>query len=118
MNNINLTEVLEFYGNSKESVLEVFQEFLNSHEIICNELKESFESGEVKKFKGALHHNTPMFTYIGLSSLTNQLSALEKKCENITNVDELKDEFYENYELVMEAKSLVSLKKDELIDSN
>ncbi len=90
---INLDELKNFYGGNVESIIEVFDEYLSAHQEIKDSLEEQFTSNDVKGLNKSLHHHGPIYSYVGLPELTTMFQELEKKCEGISNCNEVESEY-------------------------
>ncbi len=88
------------YGDSRESMIEIFSEFLTSYTETKNALFSAFESGNLTSLKRVLHHNGPSFMYLGLPDVAAQFKSLELKCSLAESHYSLSKDFAELMEIV------------------
>ena len=62
----NQTVLQNIYGDSRENMIGIFSEFLNTYPEIRKTLYSAFESGNINSFKRVLHYHGPSFNYLGL----------------------------------------------------
>jgi hypothetical protein len=115
MNKIDLDELSKFYNNSTESIIEIFEVFLNDYEKIYSDFSTSFKFHDLNALKGYLHHHAPMFSYIGLPEITAAFQHLEKQCVVNADPESIRAEFENAIHLLQDAKTQVVEKKSELI---
>jgi hypothetical protein len=90
---INLDELKNFYSGNIDSIIEVFDEYLSAHNEITLALKEHFTNNDIKGLNRSLHHHGPIYSYVGLPELTTMFQNLEKKCETISNCNEIEEDY-------------------------
>lgn len=101
-------EVLQsIYGNSFESLQEVFSTFLNTHADIAKELTSVYNNGQLDKLRRILHHHGPSFMYLGLPEITDSFKKLEQLCTNVTSHDSVSDSFSSLIQMVEQSRILV-----------
>jgi hypothetical protein len=101
-------EVLEsIYGNSIESVEEVFKTFLNTHADITKDLLSVYNNGHLDKLKRILHYHGPSFMYLGLPEITDSFKKLEHLCTNVTSHHNVSDSFSSLIQMVEQSRLLV-----------
>jgi HPt (histidine-containing phosphotransfer) domain-containing protein len=83
------------YGDSRESMIEIFSEFLTSYSATKNALFSAFESGNLTSLKRVLHYHGPSFMYLGLPEVATQFKSLELKCSQAENHYSLSKDFAE-----------------------
>ena len=69
------------YGDSTESMTEVFSQFLNSHSEIRENLVSSYNSGSIELLKKNLHYHGPSFMYLGIPMVSDCFKNLEEQCK-------------------------------------
>ncbi|MBL7737746.1 MAG: hypothetical protein JNK14_00900 [Chitinophagaceae bacterium] len=70
------------YGDSTESMAEVFSQFLSSHSEIRENLVSSYHSGSIELFKKFLHFHGPSFMYLGMPAVSDCFKSLEEQCKH------------------------------------
>ncbi|HEY5461766.1 MAG TPA: hypothetical protein VIJ95_00800 [Hanamia sp.] len=81
------TEFLEsLYEDDIEHAMTVFSEFLKMAPAMMNEIDESYESGIVESFRQKVHKLKPVFSFVGLTYLTEKAEILEKKCKEVSQL--------------------------------
>jgi hypothetical protein len=86
---INYEILHNTYGDCNEDLIELFQEFVNSHSSLLNSLEVSFASGNIDEYKECLHHNASPFTYVGFPGITELFRLHIKKCNNTLHISEM-----------------------------
>ena len=88
------------YGDSHESMIEIFSEFLDSYSETKKALFSAFESGNLTSFKRVLHYHGPSFMYLGLPDVAAIFKNLEQKCLQADSHYSLSKDFAELMEVV------------------
>ena len=89
-------EVLQnLYGDSQDSMIEIFSEFLTGYYEIKQTLNSAFESGNLSSLKRVLHFHGPSFMYLGLPDVALMFKTLEQKCTQVVAHFSLSKEFAE-----------------------
>jgi len=70
------------YGDSTESMAEVFSQFLISHSEIRENLVSSYNSGNLELLKKFLHYHGPSFMYLGMPVVSDCFKDLEEQCKH------------------------------------
>lgn len=83
--NLDHDVLFSLYGDCRESMNEVFSEFLSSYHTLKDNLSSAFESGDLPALKKMLHFHGPSFMYIGLPDVAAMFKNLEKACVNAEN---------------------------------
>jgi hypothetical protein len=83
------------YGDSRESMIEIFSEFLTSYTATKNALFSAFESGNLTSLKRVLHYHGPSFMYLGLPEVAAKFKNLELKCFQAESHFSLSNDFAE-----------------------
>lgn len=96
---IDHTVLNELYGGCRDSMNEVFSEFLSGYAVLRQNLSSAYESGELLQLKKMLHFHGPSFMYIGLPAVSAMFKNLELKCLNTDNHCRL----HADYTALMEA---------------
>lgn len=83
-------EYLEsIYDNDKEHAEMVFDKFITSVDTYLDEINNGYKSGNLDNFKKSLHKFKPVLSYVGLTKLTGTAQSIEKKCSEISDVNNL-----------------------------
>lgn len=102
------TEFLQsIYGDDIEQVSWVFAEFLNTAPTMMKEADAFFKAGNVENFRQRIHKIKPVFSYVGLTHLTNQAELIEQQCK-VSNgtggieqkYGELKTNYEKNFSII------------------
>src|SRR5258705_808432 len=78
---INRPILQSLYGDSPESMAEVFSQFLNSHSEIRENLMSSYNSGNIELLRKSLHYHGPSFLYLGMPDISDFFSNLQEQCK-------------------------------------
>lgn len=77
------------YDNDNEHASIVFEQFLSSYTGQIKEMEEAFKAGDINLFRQKIHKIKPTFSFVGLTQLTKQAAAIESKCIEISNIQNL-----------------------------
>ena len=91
----NEAVLLNIYGDSRETMMEVFSEFLTAYPGIRQTLFTAYESGNLRSLKRVLHYHAPSFMYLGLPEVAGVFNNLEIKCARVDNHFSLARDFAE-----------------------
>jgi hypothetical protein len=91
------------YGNSRESMIEIFSEFLTSYAKTKKALFSAFESGNLTSLKRVLHYHAPSFMYIGFPDVTTKFKNLALRCSQADSHYSLSKDFAALMETVEES---------------
>lgn len=84
------TEFLcSLYEDDVEHAMIVFTEFLQMAPAMMKEIDESYQSGIVENFRQKVHKLKPVFSFVGLTYLTEKAEILEKKCKGVSQINEV-----------------------------
>ncbi|HET7116122.1 MAG TPA: Hpt domain-containing protein [Hanamia sp.] len=83
------------YEDDMEHALIVFSQFLQMAPPLMKEIEESYKSGVVEPFRQKVHKMKPVFSFVGLTQLTEKAEILEKKCKEISLIYEISDLYNE-----------------------
>lgn len=83
------------YEDDKEHALIVFNEFLKMVPVQMKEIEQNYCDGTVELFRQKIHKIKPVFSFVGLTQLTGKAEILEKRCKEISQLDELDDLYTE-----------------------
>lgn len=87
--------LVNLYGDSRESMIEIFSEFLNSYSASKKALFSAFESGNLTSLKRVLNYHAPSFIYLGLPVLTTKFKNLAIRCSRVDSHFPLAKDFKE-----------------------
>ena len=104
---INRPVLDSLYGNSSDSMFEVFTTFLGEHAVIRQNLFSSFHSGNTLLLQRALHHHAPSFMYLGLPIITDSFRQMEHLCKNKGENESMSIEFTNLIALVDRSKAII-----------
>lgn len=79
----------ELYEGDEEQMLVIFEQFLGTTPALMQEAEICYHDGEVELFRQKVHKLKPVFSFIGLPSITDQAEFLEKRCKQISVVEEV-----------------------------
>jgi HPt (histidine-containing phosphotransfer) domain-containing protein len=78
-----------FYGGEVEQLQTVFEFFLNDIDGQMELLSKAVGSRDAKELKQLLHKIKPTFSYVGLSTITEEMNSLEAKCAETGDFEEI-----------------------------
>lgn len=70
----------KLYGNSKEDIIDILNEYISSKEEMLTSLHTSFSKG-TEELLDSLHFHSSVFSYVGFPQLTNECLLLESDCK-------------------------------------
>ena len=79
----------DVYEGDLEHVQMIFEQFVKLTPVQMNDIEDSFQTGAVENFRQKVHKLKPIFSFVGLTGLTTKAEILEKKCKEITNINEI-----------------------------
>lgn len=85
------------YENDIEHAVTVFTQFLQTAPAMMKEIDDNYKSGVTENFRQKVHKLKPVFSFVGLTNLTNKAEILEKKCKEISQINELSF-FYKEFQ--------------------
>ncbi len=92
------TEFLNsIYDGDIEHAQVVFEQFLTMAPAQIQEIETSYKNGDLEMFRQKTHKLKPVFSFVGLTKMTEEAERLEKSCKEVSDVFALK----EKYELFM-----------------
>jgi HPt (histidine-containing phosphotransfer) domain-containing protein len=77
------------YGDDYEHIQIVFEQFVEHAPAQMQDVAQAYEAGNIEGFRQQIHKLKPVFGYAGLTNLTNMAEVLEKKCSEISSLDEI-----------------------------
>jgi hypothetical protein len=96
------------YGESTESMTEVFSQFLNCYSEIRENLVSSYNSGNVELFKKFLHYHGPSFMYLGMPVVSDCFKNLEEQCKQGSDRSSISTGFNVLIQLVDQSRHIVA----------
>ena len=81
------TEFLQsLYEDDIEHAMIVFSQFLQMAPAMMKEIDENYQSGVIENFRQKVHKLKPVFSFVGLTQLTDKAEILEKKCKEVSQI--------------------------------
>lgn len=77
------------YDNDLEHAEMVFGQYLQSIPQHLESLEEAYAAGDIEAFRQQVHKVKPVFSFVGLTGITEQAASLESQCRNAGHVTEL-----------------------------
>ncbi len=99
------------YDGSTESMLEVFDAFLDAENEVLQELSIAFENENENLIRQQLHYHAPVFGYVGFSQVTLFLKDLENKYKEPTTRTEMRKDYAEIINVIKQVTSLLAFEK-------
>jgi HPt (histidine-containing phosphotransfer) domain-containing protein len=84
------------YEGDLEHAQLVFGEFIEYTPVQMQDIEEAFSAGNLKGFGEQIHKIKPMFSFVGLTGLTGEAEVLEKKCKELSDINEISS-LYNNF---------------------
>lgn len=95
------------YEDDAEHAITVFSQFLDMAPAMMKEIEESYQSGSVEIFRQKVHKLKPVFSFVGLTHLTEKAEILERKCKEVSQINhinylykELKDNYSNAFPII------------------
>ena len=79
------------YEGDREHAARVFDQFLKGIHMQIKEVDDNFASGNTELFRRKVHMIKPVFSFVGLTSLTGKAEIIEKKCNQVSMITEMTD---------------------------
>src|SRR6185503_10799382 len=105
---ISRSVLQSLYGDSTESMTEVFSQFLHFHSEIRENLVSGYDSGNVELLKKVLHHHGPSFMYLGMPAISDYFKSLEEQCKQGCDLSSLSAGFHVLLQLVDESRLMIA----------
>ena len=83
------------YEDDLEYAIISFEQFLKICPVQLNDIEESFKAGDIDTFRNKIHKAKPIFSYVGLTTITAKADAVEKMCLNINYLQQVEDRYQE-----------------------
>jgi HPt (histidine-containing phosphotransfer) domain-containing protein len=80
------------YEDNIPTAVSIFQQYLEELPSDLQALKQSFQSGDRDEFVRLVHKKKVAYSYVGLTAITSELSALELKCAGTDNLKQFEEE--------------------------
>lgn len=77
------------YEGDNEHAEMVFDKFVSCVNAYLVEIENGYNSGNAEIFRKAIHKFKPVLSFVGLTKLTGSAELIEKKCNEITDVNTL-----------------------------
>ncbi len=77
------------YDGDTEHAAVIFEQFLNTYTVQLADINTSYQTGDVAEFRRKMHKIKPVFSFVGATVLTKQAEIIEKKCLEITSVENI-----------------------------
>lgn len=77
------------YEGDKEHAKMIFDKFLSSVNVYLTEIEHGYNSGNAELFRKAIHKFKPVLSFVGLTKLTVSAELIEKRCNEVTDVNTL-----------------------------
>ena len=87
--------LVSIYEDDMEHAFIIFGQFLKMAPGLMKEIEESYRGGVVEDFRKKVHKLKPVFSFVGLTSLTKQAELLETKCKEVSDIHFLNDQYIE-----------------------
>lgn len=70
------------YGDDAETAALMFQQYLDELPANMLLLNESISKNDIERFRHLIHKQKPVFSYVGLTDVSQSLQDLQLKCHN------------------------------------
>ena len=77
------------YEGDMEHAEMVFDQFLRTIPGQLNEIKDYYQNSDIENFRKNVHKIKPVLSYVGLTSLTDKASLLEKECKQVGSIQDV-----------------------------
>jgi HPt (histidine-containing phosphotransfer) domain-containing protein len=81
------------YEDDYEHAEVVFQQFVKSAPLQMLEIDKNFTQSTIDSFREKIHKLKPVFSFVGLTSLSNQAAAIEERCKTGSSINEIESEY-------------------------
>ncbi len=79
-NGLDINFLDDAYGEDSETAALMFQQYLDELPSNLDLLTASFHSNNIEAFRHLIHKQKPVYSYVGLTDVTNSLQDLQIKC--------------------------------------
>jgi HPt (histidine-containing phosphotransfer) domain-containing protein len=111
---INKQELNKMYDGSVESMLEVFDAFLETHPEVIQELNIAFDNENENLIRQQLHYHAPVFGYVGFADVTQYFKQLEAKYKETVPASIMKADHAAIVDVVNKVVQLLHAEKEQL----
>lgn len=81
------------YEDDYEHAEVVFQQFVKSAPLQMLEIDKNFSDNTIEAFREKIHKLKPVFSFVGLTILSNQAAAIEQQCKNGCSITDIENEY-------------------------
>jgi HPt (histidine-containing phosphotransfer) domain-containing protein len=90
-NGLDIDFLDEAYGDDAETAALMFQQYLDELPANMELLNDSINKNDIERFRHLIHKQKPVFSYVGLTDVTNSLQDLQLKCHTTEDLNNQKD---------------------------
>jgi|SRR6185437_412530 len=83
------------YEGDAEHAMVVFSQFLQMVPPMMKDIDESYKAGIVEDFRKKVHKVKPVFSFVGLTTLTKKAELLETKCKEVSEISDISNLYKE-----------------------
>ena len=83
------------YEGDVEHASEIFSLFIDTVPGLVKDIDESFALGTIELLRSKVHQIKPTFSFVGLTNLTKNAELLEKRCQETSDIQDIKDLYNE-----------------------
>ena len=109
---IKRESLYKMYDGSTESIIEVFDAFLDSEKEVVEDLDSAFSNADESTIRKQLHYHAPIFGYIGFPQVTLFIKDMENKYKNAVAPREKKLDHNELISTLKQVTSLLVIEKE------
>lgn len=100
--------LFSLYADDYPYIEEVFATTLQHYDDDLEVLKVAFGAGSVSDMKKAVHKLKPVFGFVGLTTIQEEVKKFEDLCQKVQTVDELKVDYKQIVTILGESKDLIT----------
>ena|ERR1035438_5121646 len=79
----------ELYEGDKEHAAMIFEQFLQTINAQMKEVDDNFNTGNSELFRQKMHKLKPVFSFVGLTSITQKAELIERQCKQTSGTSSI-----------------------------
>lgn len=92
-NRLDCEALADMYEGDYEHAEVVFKQFVKNAPAQMKEIDFNYEKDAVADFKAKIHKLKPVFSFVGLTGLSNKAALLEEQCNRVNTLKILEKEY-------------------------
>lgn len=115
---LDITFLNSIYEGDTEHAALVFGQYLQDLSVTVDHLKVCYQSGNPESLRQAVHKAKPVFSYVGLTELSQKMTVLEQNCSRAVIIADIGADLNAVLEEIQNTRPLIVSEWDRLKQSN